>query len=192
MRKRREILVELTSLLDVILIMLFVLLLQARTQTEQAKTSMTESMEQIALLEERLQETEAAKNAAEDERDALSRRILSDHLVLENSRILTISVGVTGIIAAEIENGPSRFIGYDWAEDSRARNELQSFCREFLQSADSRPAFLIFQYDRNRIYHAEYEMIASVVQRMREEARTFETALSTIEADLSEGGNEGS
>ena len=34
--KRREIFIELTSLLDVILIMLFILLTQARTRTAQA------------------------------------------------------------------------------------------------------------------------------------------------------------
>ena len=45
--------------------------------------------------------------------------------------------------------------------------------------------FLVFLYDRNRIYHAEYEMIASVVRQIREEAVQAGIAFSTVEADLS-------
>ena len=41
--RRREIFIELTSLLDVILIMLFVLLTQARTQTDAAISSKAEA-----------------------------------------------------------------------------------------------------------------------------------------------------
>ena len=184
MRRRREILVELISLLDVILIMLFVLLLQARTQTEQAQTFMAESTERIFQLEERLERAEAERSEAVFERDALARRILTDSLVLENSRILTVSVQPDGKILAEIENGAVREIEYRWEEGDQTGKELFSAGEEFLRSLEGRPAFLVFQYDRNRIYHAEYEVIASVIQQLREKAGQEGIPLSTIEADL--------
>ena len=185
LRRRREIPVELTSLLDVILIMLFVLLLQARTQTEQAQSYAAESTERQAAIEQRLEQAEAERAEAVRERDALSRRILTDQIVLENSVILTLSVGEDRSILAEVENGGNRSIGYAWEEDGEAAEQLRSFCRDFLRTAAGKSVFLVFLYDRNRIYHAEYEMIASVVRQIREEAVQAGIAFSTVEADLS-------
>ena len=46
--------------------------------------------------------------------------------------------------------------------------------------------FLVFQYDRARIYHAEYEMIEAIIQEVKQEARTRDIPLSVLEMDLFE------
>ena len=94
--RRREIFIELTSLLDVILIMLFVLLTQAKTQTGEALESA-----EAARIE--AQSAQAERDALLDEREALveradsyRRQAITVGVVEENSLVLTISVTDSG------------------------------------------------------------------------------------------------
>ena len=66
--RRREIFIELTSLLDVILIMLFVLLTQAKTQTDAAVSSRAEA-------EAAAENVRAELSQTQEERDALAGRL---------------------------------------------------------------------------------------------------------------------
>ena len=184
--RKREIFIELTSLLDVILIMLFVLLIQARTQTADAKNSAETAVSRLAAAEQSLDAERIARRQAETERDSLARRVVTDSLVLDNSVILTISTLQDGTILTEIENGESRQIPYSWENDTYALNSLREQCAGFLEQADEtgKSMFVVFQFDRNRILHAEYEMIVSVTQKMREDAKAAGAPLSYIEADI--------
>ena len=182
--KKRQILIELTSLLDVILILIFVLLMQAKTQTTDAAAAAEAAQEQARDLEVRLAAAETERDSALSERDALSRRILTDSLVLENSLVLTVSTAEDGTIRTEIDNGEARRIPYAWEDDTFARNSLHAVFLDTVASAAGRSVFVVFQYDRNRIYRTEYDMIVSLVQQMREDAKREGTPLNYIEADL--------
>ena len=125
--RRREIFIELTSLLDVILIMLFVLLTQAKTQTADALAAAQADRAQVTALEQQLAESRA-------ETDSAKRRLLSRDLVTENSLVLTVSVPDGRQIRLETDGGGSQTISYAWEDDNYARNALLSAIPEIVPS----------------------------------------------------------
>lgn len=202
--RKRTIFIELTSLLDVILIMIFVLLTQARAQTTEA---VEDAAADRAALQEVRQEMQAAQaeadrirnhleaeneallqktEALEAEVDALGRRMISENLVLDNSLVLSLSVAADASVSLDVREGESIRIPYDWNDSTYAYNRLRSLLYEQLNQAAGRTVFLVFQYDRASIYHAEYEMILQVIQETKLEASQREILLSVIEMDVKE------
>ena len=191
--KRREIFIELTSLLDVILIMLFILLTQAKTRTAQA-------LDTAALAESNAQQLQteltaaydeqdalrAAANAQEERADALQRQLWTENIVLDSSLLLTVSVDRAGDIRLETEGTSPVAIAYDWHDDTYAQNRLRSLLLEALRGTDREAVFLVFQYDRTRVYRAEYVMIESIIQEVKREARERDIPLSVLELDIYE------
>ena len=188
--KRRQIFIELTSLLDVILIMLFILLTQARTRTAEAldTAALAESdaaalrMELTAAYDEQ-DALQARIDAQEERADALQRQLWTENLVLDNSLLLTVSVDKSGQIRLETE-GEAETIPYDWAEDTYAKNRLRGLLLDKLKGTDQEAVFLVFQYDRARVYHAEYNMIEDIIQEVKRVARERDIPLSVLELDL--------
>ena len=192
--KRREIFIELTSLLDVILIMLFILLTQARTRTAQA-------LDTAALAESNAEQLQAELSAAYDEQNALraaadaeaeranalQRQLWTENIVLDNSLLLTVSVDRDGTVRLETEGADKTAIPYDWGDDTYAQNRLRALLLDRLRTTDREAVFLVFQYDRAHIYHAEHEMIESIIQEVKQEAREREIPLSVLELDIYEG-----
>ena len=191
--KRREIFIELTSLLDVILIMLFILLTQARTRTAQAldTAALAESSARQLQWEltEAYSEQDALRAAADAEKEranTLQRELWTENLVLDNSLLLTVSVDRAGSIRLETEGKNLALIAYDWADDTYAYNRLRGLLLDELDNTDREAVFLVFQYDRARIYQAEYRMIEAVIQEVKREAREQDIPLSFLELDLFE------
>ena len=173
--RRREIFIELTSLLDVILIMLFILLIQAKTTTAQAmdasaqaetaaaqmQAELTEARSERAALEAEAQaqrdraDAEARRADVQAERaEGLQRQLWTENIVLDNSLLLTVSVDRSGNIRLETEGNGLAALAYDWADDTYARNKLRGLLLEQLRDTDREAVFLVFQYDRARVYHA--------------------------------------
>ncbi len=193
MRRRRSIFIELTSLLDVILIMLFVILTQARAQADQAKEEALREKNNAAVYEASL-ETEVAKSsrlaaeleAAEDEAERLKRQLDSREIVLENSRVITLSITGENHIRLETDKGATHIIPYEWGNEAYAYNLGRSLLLSQLEEEVDKPLFVIFQYDRDQIYKAEYDMILQLVQEMKLEAAQRERLLSFMEMDRKE------
>lgn len=193
MRRRRSIFIELTSLLDVILIMLFVILTQARAQADQAREEALRERNNAAAYEASL-ETEAAKSSrlaaeleeAEQKAERLQRQLDSRKIVLENSLLVTLSITGENHILLETEEGASHVIPYEWGNEAYAYNLGRSLLFAQLEGEADKTLFLIFQYDRDRIYKAEYDMILQLVQEMKLEAAQRERLLSFMEMDRKE------
>ena len=204
--RRREIFIELTSLLDVILIMLFVLLTQARTQTTDAIAAAEADRSRAAVLEQELADSRAESAALrteaaalqqeadgllsqaeklQEEADSAKRRLLSRDLVLDNSLVLTVSVPDPRQIRLETDSGGSQTISYAWEDDNYARNALLSAVRQQMSAEAGQAVFLVFQYDRSAIYRAQYDMIRDVLNEIKLDARQRDTALSVLELDIS-------
>ena len=187
--RRREIFIELTSLLDVILIMLFVLLTQARAQTSDALAAAEADRAQVTALEQQLAdsraetdalraETEALQQEADslssradalrEEADSARRRLLSRDLVLET------------------DGGGEQTVSYAWEDDNYARNALLSALRQQIDAGEDRAVFLVFQYDRADIYRAQYNMIRDILNEIKLDARQRDIAMSVLELDISE------
>ena len=187
--KRREIFIELTSLLDVIMIMLFVLLTQAKTQTtdalaeaEAGRAAAETAKQQIAQLERDNAALTGERDEAREEAAAWQRQLISDDFVLENSLVVTLSVDERAVIRLETE-GQRQTIAYRWEDDNYARNAL----RAALNTAASgdKAVFLVFQYDRTAIYRTEYDMVRELLQELKLSAREREASLSILELDRS-------
>lgn len=220
--RRREIFIELTSLLDVILIMLFILLTQAKTTTAQAldtaaqaentaaeaQTELAaaqaerdalraEADEQRARADAQAQRADAEGQRADaqaqradaeaDRADALQRQLWTENVVLDNSLLMTVSVDREGKLRLETEGAAAVVIAYDWADDTYAYNRLRGRLLAELKATKREAVFLVFQYDRKRIYHAEYEMVKDVIQEIKQAAREREIPLSILELDIHEG-----
>ena len=202
--KKRTIFIELTSLLDVILIMIFVLLTQARAQTAEAIEDAAADRAALKEIRRELKDEQAAAASREESLKAeigaleskaadletqveeLGRQLLTEDLVMDNSLVLTISVAADTSILLEVREGESIRIPYDWNDSTYAVNRLRSLLYEQLGLAEERTVFLVFQYDRTAIYHAEYETILQVVQGTKLEASQKEILLSFIEMDVRE------
>ena len=185
--RRREIFIELTSLLDVIMIMLFVLLTQARTQTADALSAAEADRAEAAAVRAELNElrgelgrTQRERDDAREEADARRRQLLSEDLVLDNSLVVTISVDERAVIRLESE-GQTQTVTYRWEDDNYARNALRAALHRAV--AGDKAVFLVFQYDRAVIYRSEYEMIRETMREARLEARERELPLSILELD---------
>ena len=204
--RRREIFIELTSLLDVILIMLFVVLSQARTQTADALAAAEADRAQTAALEQQLadsraetdalraetetlqQEADALASRADalrEEADSARRLLLSRDLVLDNSLVLTVSVPDRTQIRLETDGGGSQTISYAWENDNYARNALLAALRRQIEEGDGQAVFLVFQYDRSAIYRTQYDMIRDILNEIKLDARQRDTAMSVLELDIS-------
>ncbi len=211
MKRKRTIFIELTSLLDVILIMIFVLLIEARSQTaqamdraareeqtaqeigrelEEARESMSAAESEAAAREETLREEirglhEEAEQR-EEEISGLKRRLDTRELVLENSFLITVSVTEEDRIRLEQDEKEEHTILYDWADETYARNRLRSLLLTGLEAAGERTVFVVFQYDRDSIYKTEYDMILRLVGELKLEAGRREMLLSFLEMDIQE------
>ena len=211
MKNKRTIFIELTSLLDVILIMIFVLLMQARTRTAQAmdkaaeeekaaqeisreldaaRESMSVREEEARAREEALQEEidglSRDVEARDEEIDGLKRRMASRELVLDNSLLITLSVTEDSSIRLEQAEQAEVRIAYDWENETYAVNRLRSLLSGGLDAAGGRAVFVVFQCDRDLIYRAEYDMILRLVNEMKLEAKQQEIPLSFLELDIQE------
>ena len=202
--KKRTIFIELTSLLDVILIMIFVLLTQAKAQTTEAIEDAAADRAALKEVRQELKEEQAAAASREESLAAeigalenqaadletqveeLGRRLITENLVLDNSLVLTISAAADTSLLLEVRDGETIRIPYDWNDNTYAVNRLRSLLYEQLGLAEGRTVFLVFQYDRTAIYHAEYEMVLQIVQGAKLEASQKEILLSFIEMDVKE------
>ena len=194
--RRREIFIELTSLLDVILIMLFVLLTQARTQTsdaiERTETALAETralQQEVDGLRAELagaqSDVEAAQSDAEAARsdaESARRQLLSRELVTENSLVVTLTAPDRSSFALELPDG-TQTISYDWENENYARNALRAALRAELDATDAPAVFLVFQYDRNTIYRTQHELVRGLLQELKLEAARRELPLIILELD---------
>ena len=160
MKRKRTIFIELTSLLDVILIMVFVLLMQAKAQTAQAMDQAAErekaareisreledARESMRVMQEEARGLEAEIQSLEEAAAGMRRQLDSRELVLENSLVLTMSITETDNSLLERSPEGQDMIPYDWYDDTYAFNRLQSLLSGYLEEAEGRTLFLIFQY----------------------------------------------
>ncbi len=183
--RRREIFLELTSLLDVIMIMLFVLLTQARTQTAEALSAAEADRAAATELRAELSGLREERDAALERAEALDRARITDDLVLDESLVITLSADRRGAIRLESEE-MQESIPYDWDDDTYAANSLRARLLGLLRQTDREAVFIVFQFDRAAIYRAEYTMIGRVVNEIKLEAKQRDIPLSYMELDTGE------
>ena len=181
--KRRTIFIELTSLLDVILIMIFILLTQARSQTASALEAAETERMTAAKLEEELIAARRNADFWHAEADALTRQLITENLVLDNSLVLTVSCAEDGSILLENNGVEEALIPFSWENPNPASNRLRALLLEDLGKAGDDVVFIVFQYDRSEIFHTEYLAVGEVIRSVKLEAKQTGQQLSFLEFD---------
>lgn len=170
---------EMTPLLDVILIMLFVLLVHSRAQVESAESAVAAANSESDTLR---QELALSQQTLEE----LQRRERTLDVVDAQSLLLTISLqdGTVRRVLIEDEKGTASFISLDSQRINDASERLHDTIWNRITEWQNESVFLVFQYDRNTVYHAEYELITSVIRALKPELSQKGYYLNIIEIDL--------
>ncbi len=189
--KKRQIFIELTSLLDVILIMLFMVMVRAEGKTVEAIDSAKQNeaaLETLSreydVLESAYAEKASEVEALQESLDEANSLLLSRDLVAENSDILTVFVREDRLIIVRSEGRQNQAITYDWENPVYACNKLKAAMKAWIDRAEDKSLFFVFQYDREQIYYNEYEMIRNAVQELKNELKKENRSLNYIEMDV--------
>lgn len=161
--KRRNIVIDLTSLLDVILILLFLILMGASQSVSRMQESEEASQAQIEQL--------TADNAVlQNEKERLQRS-LDGYVYLDaHARIITIYVNDLqgGDREVCIESGADkRRFTLTWQNAAVVRTALSKaltgMCETPETDGGDQIVYLLLRYDRNRLYQADYALISDVI-----------------------------
>ena len=164
--KRRNIVIDLTSLLDVILILLFLVLAGVSQSVERMQQDEASSKAKI----ERL--TDAAE-ALSEEKDRLQRNLEGYVYLDAHAKLINISVahskGENREVLVECGEDTRKFT-LTWSNASVVRNALSqtlsSMCEteKTAKATDGdRVVYLLLHYDRNAIYQTDYALLSGVI-----------------------------
>ena len=187
--RSRGIHVEMTALLDVIFIIMFLILVQSETQVTSAHLEAAESIDareelvaelQVAAAE--LQVVSAELEEVRREYGTLQRMETGRTVVEESSYIINLSVHTYEdgrVILVELMGEVIEEIGLQWDNRNYVSNLLYAVVSEGIRDSGAQATFIVFEYDRNEIFQAEYSLITNTVQRLRQQPNVF-----SIEYDI--------
>ena len=187
--KSRGIQVEMTALLDVIFIIMFLILVQSETQVTSAHLEAAEIVEareelvaelQVAATE--LQVVTAELEEVRRDYGTLQRMETGRTVVEESSYIINLSVHTYEdgrVILVELMGEVIEEIGLQWDNRNYASNLLYAVVTEGIRESGAQATFIVFEYDRNEIFQADYSLITNTVQRLRQQPNVF-----SIEYDI--------
>lgn len=175
MKRRKQILLELTPLLDVILIMLFYILMQS---TQAADARQEEADREIGAMQEQMAAVSAGAEAAAAEAESREQE-LTDSLTYAQevlygyeafdayAQILTIYVsnGKDGARTIHVSDGTEDMqVSYDWDNMRYGRNGFKEILTEKIsQSGEEMPVFAVFHYNDAQIYRQDYQLVTEVL-----------------------------
>lgn len=179
MHRRREIGIDLTSLLDVILIILFMFVIQTQDQVNtiaqnnesKVETSIDHSVESLKEDKEKLQK----------ENDELRSKVVSEGVLKDACLMVTIAVETksdknerTLSVMTNIDEEKKK-VKYDWDKLSYAEKKLKESLDKICDdvSDKNQMVLFVFQYNKDDIYMADYKLIDSVLKDMQEEKKNI-------------------
>ena len=181
--KKREIFIELTSLLDVILIMLFVLLSQAKLSADSALEATAQAQSSAAALQQQVAALSEENGQLTAQLEEYQRQELSLGAVDEHSLIITVSMQQTDsgrYILVEQEDGEDTLVFFDAEDENYSSNKLRSTLSNAIKSRGQESVFVVFQYERSSIYQSEYRLIGSVIRELKSEAKAIDIHINYI------------
>lgn len=162
---KRSPIIEMTALLDVIMILMFLVLTNASQSVEDLKQGYKSS----EVLEQSIGELQS-------ENVSLIRR-LNSFTALENScLIITLSVSrnedKSRSVLLECEDAQNETLKLTWDNLQYVKNTLNAKISKLISGALSgryQAVFMVFQYDRSVIYQTDYRLISGVIQSQKRE-----------------------
>ena len=185
-RRKRDIVIELTALLDVIMIMIFMVMNENSKLIEETQdtleTVQQENIEQAGEIDElTAQLAEALGKLEEGDLEEILDRLQSAESILEGYRSID---DVITVINISLENRYNniRYLTYGASVDTpitkpirtedefnQAVNKLRVFISDYTKQisdsvSDSPTIYVVFSYDPNKIYQRDYEQIISLLK----------------------------
>lgn len=177
MRKRKNVVVELTSLLDVIFIMLFMVMNQSRGAAAEAKTNAESAVAAAEIrVEEAEKKTEEYRKILDEtaeERENLKyvqNRLNSYEIFDEYAKIVSVYVINEGYKRSirVADDGTTASIDFSRENMEHGEKALSDELKRLIDSAES-PVFITFTYDSREIYRQDYNMITDTVTAVQAE-----------------------
>lgn len=173
--RRRENAVELTPLLDVILIMLFLIISRSRDEaqlaSDEADARIRESeaaySEEIAAARADLEAVQGELSEARERLYYADNRIHAYEKFDRYSVIVSISLRETdeGREIYISDGSETRRISFDWDNMRYGENSLKNALGKYDDS--EYPVFMVFSYDSSRVYQRDFDMISSVLSSVQ-------------------------
>jgi uncharacterized protein YggU (UPF0235/DUF167 family) len=174
--RSRGIIIELTSLLDVILIVLFLILVQSEQKVHIANAAATESISQTEQLTAELERQSTAYENLQSEFDGLKRTIVGQTVVADNTMVIAIHLQPAAqgrVITLQADDNDAVPILIDWTNQNYAANALHAALSEQVRLSEAQVVFIVFTYDRENIYQADYTLVRNAIQKQTQNPRVY-------------------
>ncbi len=170
MKRRNNIAIELTPLLDVILIILFMIITENNAEKERVTSEAAAAYEKLAAQNEQLE------SSLEDTRTQLSEAgyIITGYQSFEEYSVI-ISVGISrqkddSRLISIYSEGIASEVSYGWDSLRYGRNALRTELSKLIPSdRETRPVFITFTYSADDIYQQDYELVTDVLGSLADE-----------------------
>lgn len=175
MRKRKSVIVELTSLLDVIFIMLFMVMNQSQTAAEEAQSNAAAEIAAAQVQVEEMQEEIEGYRIIIDETEtdrknleSIKNKLNSYEVFAEYASIVSVSVLDNSYKRTIIvENGGETVsIDFDWDNMDYAESALAETLNNCITDSEN-PVFIVFSYNGDKIYRQDYNMVSEVMTEVQ-------------------------
>lgn len=185
-RWKRDIVIELTALLDVIMIMIFMVMNENSKLVSEAQNELStvqqENVEQAAQIDELSAElAEVLAMLDEGNLDELLQRLESAESKLEAYQALDDEIIILNVALSNNSNNSIRYLSYGKVADSnsenrieirndtdrsRAERNLRMFISENTQNIDTNSTVvrIVFSYDPDKIYIKDFEMVDTALR----------------------------
>lgn len=171
MRKRKSVVVELTSLLDVIFIMLFMVMNRSQAAAAEAQNTAAEEISAAQVqVEEMQQEVDSYREiiseveAERAELEAMNSKLNSYEVFDEYATIVSVTV-VDNIYKRTIRvDGGSETVDIDFTWDNMdyAGEALGDALNNCIKDSEN-PVFIVFSYNGDKLYRQDYTLVSFVM-----------------------------
>lgn len=175
MRKRKSVIVELTSLLDVIFIMLFMVMNQSQTAAEEAQSDaaaeVAAAQVQVEAMEEEVEGYRVIIDEVEADRlnlESIKNKLNSYEVFEEYATIISISVldhSYKRTIIVE-NGGETVNTDFSWDNMDYAESSLNETLNSCIKDSEN-PVFIVFSYNGDKIYRQDYNMVSEVMTKVQ-------------------------
>lgn len=163
--KKRDLVLDFTSLLDVIMILLFIIM----SNTSRLSADSIEEAEQLKgeldAAQQQIRELNAELKMKEDIGDSYAVYessaviITLDNIIENDTHVLRLATGE--------ESKDLTSIRLDIDSVANTQSRIKSYVENKLSSAENQPVYMVFHLDSSNIYKAEYDAIIEELERLQ-------------------------
>ena len=165
--RKRDIILDFTSLLDVIMILLFIVIsntaaasAKVSEEAQKAQEDLDAAESEISDLEYRLETKEAAEESYEIyTSEAVIVTLLNSEK--DGAHILTMFTGENSEDADTIRMGEN--------STQNTRNRIRTYIADILNNTENQPVYIVFRYDKYTIYRLEFEAVREELGKLSRE-----------------------